>query len=64
MHTHTHNSGRTDLPYCDEKEMMQSLSRMLDLNDDVVVFPGHMDTTTIGEEKLTNPFLRAIASSR
>ena len=44
--------------------MMQSLSRMLDVNDDVVVFPGHMDITTIGDEKKFNPFLRAIAASR
>ena len=43
---------------------MQSLSRMLDLNDDVVVFPGHMDITTIGEEKISNPFLRALAARR
>lgn len=52
--------GRTDLPFCDEEDMKKSLSRMLELDDETVVFPGHMSQTTIGSERATNPFLRAL----
>ena len=27
------------------------------LNDDIIIFPGHGDQTTIGQEKINNPFL-------
>ena len=32
--------------------------RLFALPDDTVVYPGHGDPTTIGEERRTNPFLR------
>jgi hydroxyacylglutathione hydrolase len=50
--------GRLDLPGCDTDAMRQSLARILTLPDDVVVYPGHMEPTTIGEERRSNPFLR------
>lgn len=50
--------GRTDLPLCDPQKMMQSLKRVMELPDEVVVFPGHMEPTTIGFERTMNPFLR------
>lgn len=50
--------GRLDLPGCDTNAMRQSLARILELPDDVVVYPGHMEPTTIGEERRSNPFLR------
>lgn len=52
--------GRTDLPLCDGRAMIESLRKVLELPDDVMVFPGHMDTTTIGFERRMNPFLRGL----
>jgi glyoxylase-like metal-dependent hydrolase (beta-lactamase superfamily II) len=43
--------GRVDLPGGDADQMVASLSRLLDLEDRVSVFPGHGDETTIGRER-------------
>jgi glyoxylase-like metal-dependent hydrolase (beta-lactamase superfamily II) len=53
--------GRTDLPLSNPADMQRSLHRISTLADDVVVLPGHGDVTTIGREKLGNPFLRGLA---
>ncbi|MDF1605591.1 MBL fold metallo-hydrolase [Nocardioides sp. YIM 152315] len=51
--------GRTDLPGGDHPTMLQSLkSKVLPLADDVVVLPGHGEQTSIGRERVTNPFLQ------
>jgi glyoxylase-like metal-dependent hydrolase (beta-lactamase superfamily II) len=51
--------GRTDLPGGDfDQEMASICERLLVLPDDTVVLPGHMDQTTIGHERLRNPFIR------
>ena len=50
--------GRTDLPGGDEGQMMESLSRLMDLPDTLVVYPGHGPTTTIGEERQHNPWVK------
>ena len=42
--------GRTDLPGGSEEEIFQSLERLLALNGEVRVYPGHGPTTTIKEE--------------
>lgn len=53
--------GRTDLPGGDHPTMLRSLrERVLTLDDDVVVLPGHGEQTSIGEERATNPFLREL----
>lgn len=49
--------GRTDLPGGDPRAMEESLARICELDDDLVVYPGHGAPTTIGRERLTNPFL-------
>ena len=50
--------GRTDLPFGDYDELMSSIQKLFDATgDDYEIFPGHMDTTTVGEEKKNNPFL-------
>ena len=49
--------GRTDFPNGDYKKMEQSLIKLMKLNDDINVYPGHNDETTIGYEKYHNPFL-------
>jgi hydroxyacylglutathione hydrolase len=51
--------GRTDLPGGNHEELLQNIrERIYTLPDDVTVYPGHGPTTTIGQEKLTNPFVR------
>jgi glyoxylase-like metal-dependent hydrolase (beta-lactamase superfamily II) len=50
--------GRTDLPGGSHEELMDSLlNKIITLGDDVVVYSGHGPDTTIGRERLTNPFL-------
>ncbi len=50
--------GRTDLPGGNYKTLIHSIvSKLLPLGDDVKVYSGHGPVTTIGKEKLTNPFL-------
>ncbi len=50
--------GRTDLPGGDPTALMNSIqTQFLSLPDSVVVHSGHGPDTTIGVERLTNPFL-------
>ena len=51
--------GRTDLVGGSYKEMMNSLKFIKNnFNDNVSVYPGHEQTTNIGQEKQYNPYLR------
>ncbi len=51
--------GRTDLPTGSGRMIIGSVTRLLkELPDDVMVYPGHMDETTIGFEKKNNPLAR------
>jgi glyoxylase-like metal-dependent hydrolase (beta-lactamase superfamily II) len=49
--------GRTDLPGGDTATLMRSLRRLAELPGDTRVLPGHGPSTTIGEERRTNPFM-------
>jgi len=50
--------GRTDLWGGDYKTLMNSIEKkLLSLPDDVIIFPGHGESSTIGHEKQYNPFL-------
>lgn len=50
--------GRTDLPGGDYSLLMRSIfDKLMTLDDAVHVLPGHMGATTIGRERVTNPFL-------
>lgn len=50
--------GRTDLPGGDFDTLIRSIREQLfPLGDEVIVYNGHGPTTTIGEERRTNPFL-------
>ncbi len=50
--------GRTDLPGGDHDLLMRSIfDKLLPLGDETKVLPGHMDLTTIGKERQTNPFI-------
>lgn len=49
--------GRTDIPRGSVLDIKESLRKLACLPDDFKVYPGHGPTTTIGEEKRSNPFL-------
>jgi hydroxyacylglutathione hydrolase len=50
--------GRTDLWGGSFAGIIHSLKgKLLDLPDATIVYPGHGETTTIGKERATNPFL-------
>jgi len=52
--------GRTDLWGGDHAAILRSIhSRLLTLPDDAVVVTGHGPSTTIGDERARNPFLRS-----
>ena len=53
--------GRYDFPNSSAEDMWASLGRFLALPDDVEVYPGHGDTTTVELERRTNPFLVNLA---
>lgn len=55
--------GRTDLPGGDHQQMLASLrDKILVLDDETTVLPGHGPATTIGRERTSNPFLRGLAA--
>ena len=50
--------GRTDLPGGDFDTLASSIrEKLYPLGDDVIVYCGHGETTTIGKERLSNPFV-------
>jgi hydroxyacylglutathione hydrolase len=52
--------GRTDLPGGDTEQIARSIrGKLYTLPPDTIVYPGHGETTTIGFEKRSNPFVRA-----
>jgi glyoxylase-like metal-dependent hydrolase (beta-lactamase superfamily II) len=53
--------GRTDLPGGSYQQLLDSIrTKLLPLPDDTVVYCGHGPSTTIGEERRTNPFLAGL----
>jgi glyoxylase-like metal-dependent hydrolase (beta-lactamase superfamily II) len=53
--------GRVDLPLSDPRAMQRSLGRLSTLPDHTVVYPGHGPTTTLADERQSNPFLMGAA---
>jgi hydroxyacylglutathione hydrolase len=54
--------GRTDLPGGDYPTILRSLARVcLTLPDETLVLSGHGPATTIGAERVANPFLAGLA---
>jgi len=49
--------GRSDFPNSDPAAMERSLRRFLELPDELPVLPGHGPRTTVGRERVRNPFL-------
>jgi glyoxylase-like metal-dependent hydrolase (beta-lactamase superfamily II) len=51
--------GRTDLPGGSHEALIRSITeKILPLGDDVTFICGHGPTSTIGQERMTNPFLQ------
>ncbi|MBR4045723.1 MAG: MBL fold metallo-hydrolase [Alistipes sp.] len=56
--------GRTDLPGGDYSWIMKSiLEEIVPLGDDVAIYPGHEDSSTIGHETLYNPFITEVLNN-
>ena len=53
--------GRTDLPMSNPQQLADSLKKIAALPPETVVYPGHGPDTTIGEERISNPFLNGTA---
>lgn len=55
--------GRTDLPGGSGRDLLDSIiTKLLVLDDDTRVLPGHGEATTIGAERRSNPFLQGITA--
>jgi hydroxyacylglutathione hydrolase len=53
--------GRTDLPGADFATLEESIrTKLYTLPEDVIVYPGHGESTTIGDERKGNPFVKMI----
>lgn len=51
--------GRSDFVGGDFNELINSIkTKLMILNEDIKVYPGHMESSSIGYEKLRNPFLQ------
>lgn len=52
--------GRTDLPGGSNKQSYETICFFKSLKDNITVYPGHEEETTIGREKLCNSYLLSI----
>ncbi len=50
--------GRTDLPSGSATEMQESIKKILTYDDDIKLYPGHNEETTLKYEKEHNPYLK------
>ena len=51
--------GRTDFPGCSHEQLIDGIqNKLMTLPDETIVYPGHGPSSTIGEERRGNPFLR------
>ncbi|NDL62935.1 MBL fold metallo-hydrolase [Acerihabitans arboris] len=51
--------GRSDFPRGNHRDLIDSIrTKLLPLGDDIDFLPGHGPMSTLGHERLTNPFLR------
>ncbi|MFC1699402.1 MBL fold metallo-hydrolase [Candidatus Omnitrophota bacterium] len=50
--------GRCDFPYASEQTLLDSIrQKLLKFPDELVIYPGHGPSSTLGEERRSNPFL-------
>lgn len=43
--------GRTDLPGSSEDEIQESIKKILNMDEDMILYPGHSSETSVGEER-------------
>lgn len=57
--------GRTDLPGGDHQQLLDSIeAKLMTLPDTTQVLPGHGPGTSIGRERVSNPFLTGMADKK
>jgi len=50
--------GRTDFPRSNHADLIDAIkTKVFALPDDCTIYPGHGPTTTVGQEKATNPYV-------
>jgi hydroxyacylglutathione hydrolase len=50
--------GRTDFAYGSEDDIVRSIKeKLFILDDDYIIYPGHGPSSTIGNEKINNPYI-------
>lgn len=52
--------GRMDLEYADKNEMKNSINKIRNYDDNIIIYPGHGDDTTLGYEKENNFYFGGI----
>lgn len=52
------NIGRVDLPGGSFSDMINSINKLKKYDDEIILYPGHGDKTTIGHEKKYNHYFR------
>jgi hydroxyacylglutathione hydrolase len=52
--------GRTDFPESSPKDMEATLCKLLELPDNLFVYPGHGELSLMRQEKWSNPFLAGL----
>ena len=51
--------GRTDLPGGNYEQIIDSITnKLMTLDDDLIVYPGHGPDSSIGNERKLNPFIK------
>ncbi len=50
--------GRTDLPGGSDVDMKESINKILTYSEDIKLYPGHNEETTLKYEKENNPYLK------
>ena len=52
------NIGRVDLPTGNYQEMIESINKIKQYDDDIVLYPGHGEQTKLGYEKKHNYYFQ------
>ena len=52
------NIGRVDLPGGSYQEMLESLKKMKKYSNDITLYPGHGEKTTLGHERKYNHYFK------
>lgn len=56
------SAGRTDLPGGSEEELKESIQKIKEYDNQIILYPGHNERTILGYEKENNPFLKWLFS--